>query len=122
MAVATALAGTLEQPFMPTVTLTHIGPGKAPGQLWVYAQLTPLLTQLRAAVISRCAAAAVPIAPTASVFVPHIHLANVSAAVRLMSTVPLAISFSLSELELYASRPAGGETAYSPQARLHLRA
>lgn len=69
------LTQPLTQAFTPTVTLTHVGRGRARSQLWAYAQPTPTLLNLHDALKRRVKSMGIPLPPDAT-WVPHVHVAN----------------------------------------------
>jgi 2'-5' RNA ligase len=70
------LTKPVQQAFMPTVALTHVGRGRARSQLWAWAQPTPALTNLHEALRTRAEILDIPLAKPQRSFVPHIHVAD----------------------------------------------
>src|SRR5688572_1046036 len=48
-----AILQPLSQGFLTTISLTHVGVGQAPNQLWAYANPTTLLVNVRTALLHR---------------------------------------------------------------------
>lgn len=77
------LSKPLSQTFLPTISLRYAGPssamataGKRGKQLWVYAQLTPALINLRQELLTRLQRAGVMVPEVNRPWVPHIHLGD----------------------------------------------
>lgn len=100
------LTPAITWPFVPTITLTHVGPGAAGGQLWAYARSTPALEQLQRTIVQRCAAA-IPghVQPVRREFLPHVRLAKLAdeANTRLLAAVPVHETFIVTRVQLYRS-------------------
>jgi 2'-5' RNA ligase len=78
----------LSQSFLPTISLRYAGPAYAKAsvgkggaqrrQLWVYAQITPALINLRQQLLARLQRAGVPVPHANRPWVPHIRLGDFS--------------------------------------------
>lgn len=97
-----ALDDPLVQSFVPTFTLTHIGQGRVPDQLWAYLHPTPLLMQLQESLQTRFGVPAESIRP----FVPHITLGNLRNENSTFGPPdhPLPLSFVVPQATLYESQ------------------
>lgn len=72
----TALTQPVAETFLPTISLRYAGLARAGRQLWIYAQVTPVLVKLRQELINRLQRAGVTVPQLDRPWVPHIHLAD----------------------------------------------
>jgi 2'-5' RNA ligase len=98
------LSKPLSQAYAPAITLTHVGRGLQRGQLWAYAHVTPMLTQLREALQHRLHSMRFPL-PSQRDYVPHIHVADLFDMSRGFGLADQAtpITFPVREIYLYKS-------------------
>ena len=117
------MSEVLPKLFMPTVTLTHAGRGKASGQLWAYAQpagpLMDVQIKLREEVARR-----VPVTAERRAFVPHIRLAHLQPAAEknALADLPLSVSFVAREAQLWRSDLSEGQPRYETMGVIPLAA
>jgi len=98
----------MPQTFMPTISLTYVGRGLQRDQIWAYAHVNPLLTNLRQQLVERLKKMRFPLpADHQREFVPHIHLANMYPLARGVGMADHAInvSFAAQAIHLYHSQP-----------------
>jgi 2'-5' RNA ligase len=98
------LAAKLPKLFIPTVTLTHAGRGRASGQLWAYAQAAGPLMDVQLT-LQRETANVVQQRAERRAFVPHVRLAALKPEAKntALADVPLSVSFAAREAELWRS-------------------
>lgn len=70
------LSKPLSQAFLPTISLRYAGRGKQAQQLWVYAQATPALINLRQELLTRLQHTGVSVPDAYRPWVPHIRLGD----------------------------------------------
>lgn len=117
-----AIAAALPKLYIPTVTLTHAGRGKAPGQLWAYAQPTGPLMEVQITLRNEVARVLPERESERRAFVPHIRLASLKPEARdtALADWPLGISFAAREAELVRSEVAGGQPHYQTLGNVRL--
>lgn len=105
--VVTTLAEPLDPTFLPTISLTHVGAGRAPGHLWAYVNPTSLLHGIRDAFVSRLNSVSVSLPPhiLKRPFVPHLHLGylNHDTSPLGIPDYPLAKTFVPAAVHIYRS-------------------
>lgn len=117
------LTQPLAQPYLPTITLTHIGRGVARGQLWAYSLPTPALQRLQQEMRQRVQASGLT-APGLLLeqdFVPHIHVGDIlEQAPALIVDRPLQATFVPKEIHIFRSEVVDKKRIYTSQARIEL--
>jgi 2'-5' RNA ligase len=110
------LTPDLPQLFVPTVMLTHLGVGKAPFQLWAYAQPSTALANVRLALCRRANRGdpARALTELKRSFVPHVRLASLkrSQEQTMLAASPLTVTFAVRQLHIYRSELDGGAPRY----------
>lgn len=118
------LSNRLSQAFLPTITLTYLGRGYQPDQLWVYAKPTALLQTIRQQLLARVKEELPSFAETNQTesFVPHIKLADLRdrSISKFVADSPLLATWPVKKLFLYHSRVYLGETKYDKQGTINL--
>jgi 2'-5' RNA ligase len=121
-----ALLEDLSLPFLPAVTITHLGRGEQTQQLWSYAAPTYPLQTLHKIIMERVQSSGL-LLPTADLhrdFVPHIHIGDFTAEAMLMMLPDEIIqaTFVPKEAVLLASMRDGETSYYKPQGTIKLKA
>jgi len=119
-----ALVQELPQAFFPTITLTHIGRGQAPGQLWAYAKPTAWLKTIRQQLQERV----VTTLPDwrskkqPENFIPHIKLADLRerSVSKFVADSPCLVTWPVKQLFLYNSKVYWGERKYDAVGKIVL--
>lgn len=118
------LSNRLSQAFLPTITLTHLGRGCQPDQLWVYAKPTALLQTIRQQLLARVKEELPSFTETNewAYFVPHIKLADLRdrSISKFVADSPLLVTWPVKKLFLYHSRVYLGETKYDNRGTINL--
>lgn len=101
------LLAPLSQPFVPTVSITHVGRGHQPAQLWAYIGLSSPLLTLRANLLKRLQTLDFPLPEreVSRIFVPHIRLAQLDTTSGQV-VIPdnfVSLRFSPAQVNLYRS-------------------
>lgn len=116
------LKQALPQAFVPTVSITNIGRGKARDQLWAYAQPTVALLTLRDALDERLRKIHFPRPVERKKFTPHIRLANFFPVISGMGLADVAapVACAVQEAYLYKSELTSRGSHYSIEATINL--
>ena len=118
------LSSRLSQAFLPTITLTHLGHGCQPDQLWVYAKPTTLLQTIKQQLLGRVGGQVSNFSQTnqPGIFVPHIKLAELRdrSISKFVADCPLLVTWPVKKLFLYNSRVYLGETKYDVKGTINL--
>lgn len=115
------LSKPLSQAYAPAVTLTHVGRGLQRGQLWAYAHVTPMLTQLRASLLHRLQSMRFPVPPQQE-YIPHIHVANLFDMSKGFGLADHAtpLTFPIREIYLYKSTLSPQGSQYQVESTISL--
>lgn len=107
------LTKPIPQPFVPTVTITHIGRGAVKRQLWAYASVTPNFEQVRTELVNRLKTMRfqAPGLKEKRLFVPHIRLADLEGG-KILADKAAAVNFAVREVVIYRSHPSKHEVTY----------
>ncbi len=119
------LAQPLTQTFLPTISLTHVGVGCVPTQLWAYANPSPVLANLHAAVADRVHSLnlTIPEHTRKKGFVPHIKLARLSNKSGIgIADYPLAKTFVAKDIHVYRSELSSAGAQYTVEGTISLSA
>lgn len=109
--------------FVPTVSITHIGLGKQPDQLWAYIHATPAVHRLRQATMHQLATGDLAAQDTDRPFVPHIRLANLKpGAATHIADAAAPTMFPVREIALFRSHHATGSVQYERLAAITITA
>ncbi|MEK7557235.1 MAG: RNA 2',3'-cyclic phosphodiesterase [Patescibacteria group bacterium] len=110
----------LKEAFVPTITISHIGRGKARDQLWAYVNPTPALLNLREALNERLRKIHFPRPVEFRSFHPHIRLAKFYPVVRRLgiADVPHRTAYAIREAYLYRSTLAPHGSTYTIEATI----
>jgi 2'-5' RNA ligase len=118
------LGRDLSQAFLPTITLTHLGRGCQPDQLWVYAKPTALLQTIKQQLLQRVEGQIPNVSQTnqPEMFVPHIKLADLRdrSISKFVADSPLLVTWPVKKLFLFNSTVYLGETKYDIKGTIDL--
>ena len=116
----------LSLPFLPAVTITHVGRGEQPQQVWAYAAATYPLLALQRMLVERLQQSGLPFpeADFTRPFIPHIRLGNLadSAKQTMLPDEAVQVTFVPKEAKLYVSVGAGENLHYEVQGSMPLTA
>lgn len=115
------LRPVMENSFVPTATITHLGPGLKSGQLWAYINPTPALTSLREQMIAHLRKSGLPITDASNQFVPHIRLADLSDHPNKLAVADSAANatFAIKAGHIFASLPGKDFPQYKTLSRVY---
>lgn len=117
-AVIDAFPKELSLPFVPVLSVTHVGQGKAPDSLWAYIQATPAMQALKTTLEEQLQSAGISYdtAKNEHDFVPHVSLARIEPENEAMGVLDVAspATFPVREITLYQSQEVDGEVTYTP--------
>lgn len=106
-------AKDISLPFVPTVSITHIGLGKQKDQLWAYIHTTPLMQELRHCVIEHLATIGLTTRYIGRAYVPHIRIAGIKAdAGASIADAAVPITFPVREVILFRSHHDRADAQY----------
>ena len=119
-----ALSAVMAQAFIPTLSLTHIGKGLKPQQLWTFAQATPLFGGLQKQLIGRLNSLDIAFKGdnVGSNFVPHIKLGDlrVGSSNNLLADLPMLAVWRVEKLNIYRSELLHAGANYSIVGHINL--
>lgn len=114
--VADKLPGSWPQSFAPAALITHVGRGRAEGQIWAYVQPTGIVRTLHEGL-----GLSLKDSRTTQEFVPHIKLASVKVkGSGLMVDKPVQCAFMIKELILFRSERSAAGPVYRPEKTIKL--
>ncbi len=117
---AATICQPLKYPYLATVNLSHLGRGLATDQLWVYAQTTPLLVQLRSLMEQRVADAKLSFAARTN-FAPHIRIGHlIYQPNQMIADTPVSLTFPVKHIHLYRSIVLPAGTRYNIDGTIEL--
>lgn len=120
-----ALLQPLPQAFLPTATVTHVGQGKKPSQLWAYIHVTHALHEVRNILLQRLEEAKFPLPDQSKnpQFTPHITVARLAEVNRFgVPDQPVHTTFVPQEICLYRSFLKKEGAKYTVEGTLSLEA
>ena len=103
------LTKDLPQPYLPVITVTHVGRGLHRGQLWAYAHETNVLKNVRAQICRRVSKLHMPMVRAAKQqkekFVPHVRLATLRPATCGigLADYPVGMTFTVRQAVIWRS-------------------
>lgn len=117
------LEEAMPQAFLPTLSLTHIGKGLQPHQLWAFAKNTTLLGELQKQLIDRLGS--LPIDRESNVnsnFTPHIKLGDLRTGPTndLLADLPMLAAWRVEKLNIYHSDLSHRGANYSVMGHINL--
>lgn len=119
-----ALTKPLELPFLLTITLSHLGRGLKPNQLWAYAPNTYPLKTTRELLSSRIQGCQIelPITEPETSFTPHIRLATIKSemAETMLPDEIISMTFVPEEIVLLSSEKTDTGPIYSTVGSIQL--
>lgn len=117
------LEEVMPQTFLPTLSLTHIGKGLQPQQLWAFAKNTTLLGKLQKQLIDRLNSLHIGLESNVnSSFTPHIKLGDLrtGSANGLIADLPMLAAWRVEKLNIYRSDLSHSGANYSVIGHINL--